>query len=206
MRARDIPDSGLRHAILDALLGLGHLDEDALRARLASIRDPNVGNPWEFENEWITEALGRLETVRFHEQAVVRGETKGPLPTWIAGDELLLVAQGEVVAGVDLGRLRPEDVQVRGDASGNVFEENHLRGNGYFFEAFEEPAGVWGYPHDNRVTGGLVENTRLCLRFAGAYDNTVEQLQLEQVCDPPAMWAVGGQEATGNTIDIIIVP
>jgi parallel beta-helix repeat protein len=97
-------------------------------------------------------------------------------------------------------------VHVRGAASDNVFEDNHLRGNGYFFEAFEEPAGVWGYPHDNTVTRGLVENTRTCLRFAGAYDNRVIQLQLEQVCDPPAMWPLGGQEPTGNEIDVIIVP
>jgi parallel beta-helix repeat protein len=97
-------------------------------------------------------------------------------------------------------------VHVRGASSDNVFDNNHLRGNGYFFEAFEEPVGVWGYPHDNTVTGGLVENTHTCLRFAGAYDNTVKQLQLEQICDPPAMWPLGGQEPTGNEIDVIIVP
>lgn len=97
-------------------------------------------------------------------------------------------------------------MHVRGASSDNLFEDNHLRGNGYFFEAFEEPAGVWGYPHDNTVTGGLVENTRACLRFAGAYDNTVTRVELEQICDPPAMWPLGGQEPTGNVIDVIIVP
>jgi hypothetical protein len=63
MHARDIPDSGLRLAILDALLGLGHLDDEALHSKLDGIRDPEVDDPWEFENEWIAAALGRLEEV-----------------------------------------------------------------------------------------------------------------------------------------------
>jgi hypothetical protein len=63
MRAREIPDSGLRLGILNALLERGQLDADALRDRLASIRDPEVENPWEHEDEWIAEALARLAEV-----------------------------------------------------------------------------------------------------------------------------------------------
>jgi hypothetical protein len=59
--------------------------------------------------------LGRLETCRYQEQVVLRGDTKGWLPTWIAGDQLLLVGRGEVVAGVDLARLRPEDILAEAD-------------------------------------------------------------------------------------------
>src|SRR5688500_16792243 len=57
--------------------------------------------------------LQRLETSRYNGQVVVRGDTSGWLPVWLAGDRLLFVGQGEVVAGVDLGRLRAEDVDVR---------------------------------------------------------------------------------------------
>jgi hypothetical protein len=63
MRAREIPDSGLRLGILDALLGLGHLDEDDLRERLADIRDPDVDVDRESEDEWIAKALARLAEV-----------------------------------------------------------------------------------------------------------------------------------------------
>jgi hypothetical protein len=63
MRAREIPDSGLRLGILDALLGLGHLDEDNLRERLADIRDPDVDVDREYEDEWIAKALARLAEV-----------------------------------------------------------------------------------------------------------------------------------------------
>jgi len=59
--------------------------------------------------------LRRLETCRFNGQVVVRGERKGLLPTWLAGDRMLFVGRGEVVAGLDLGALGAADVQVRGD-------------------------------------------------------------------------------------------
>ncbi|HLT40274.1 MAG TPA: hypothetical protein VK034_28540 [Enhygromyxa sp.] len=63
MRARDIPDSGLRLGVLEALLRLNHLDEAALRDRLTSIHDPEVDNPWEHQDEWIEAALDRLAEV-----------------------------------------------------------------------------------------------------------------------------------------------
>src|SRR3954447_6438349 len=56
--------------------------------------------------------LRRLETCRYREQVIVRGETAGVLPVWLAGDRMLFVGRGEVVAGMDLARLRPEDVRV----------------------------------------------------------------------------------------------
>ncbi|HVH99312.1 MAG TPA: hypothetical protein VM869_11390, partial [Enhygromyxa sp.] len=63
MRAREIPDSGLRLAVLNALIPLGHLDEEDLRAMLADICDPEVESPWEHEDEWISKALERLAEV-----------------------------------------------------------------------------------------------------------------------------------------------
>jgi hypothetical protein len=60
--------------------------------------------------------LQRLETCRYNGQVVVRGDTKGVLPTWLAGDKMLFVGRGEVVAGIDLARLQPGDVAVQGDA------------------------------------------------------------------------------------------
>jgi parallel beta-helix repeat protein len=97
-------------------------------------------------------------------------------------------------------------VHLRGDSVANVFENNHLRGNGYFFEGFEEPAGVWTFPHDNRVIGGIVENTSsTCLRFAGAYNNRIDGLYVDDECQV-TMWAVGGQEPTGNVINTLPLP
>jgi len=59
--------------------------------------------------------LQRLETVRFNMEKIVSGERESDyLPKWLVGDRLLLVVEGEAVAGVDLGKLRREDVTVTG--------------------------------------------------------------------------------------------
>ncbi len=60
-------------------------------------------------------ALQRLETASYTLDKVLTGEHENPiLPEILAGDRLLLVAHGEVIAGVDLAKLQPNDVIVRG--------------------------------------------------------------------------------------------
>jgi hypothetical protein len=66
------------------------------------------------------QALSRLETARYAVETVVpvsKDTTIGgiPLPDFVGGDELLLIASGQVIAGVDLSKLRPEDVQISPD-------------------------------------------------------------------------------------------
>ena len=61
--------------------------------------------------------LSRLETVVYSLDKIVEGERQSAyLPDFLAGDKLLLVAHGEVIAGVDLGQLKPGDVTVKRDA------------------------------------------------------------------------------------------
>ncbi|MEA2574340.1 MAG: hypothetical protein QOH93_1638 [Chloroflexia bacterium] len=57
-------------------------------------------------------SLSRLETVNYQLEKVVTGKSSGPLPDLLTSDKILLVAHGEVVAGVDLSKLKPEDVTV----------------------------------------------------------------------------------------------
>ena len=60
--------------------------------------------------------LSRLETVQYSLDKIVEGERQSAyLPDFLAGDKLLLVAHGEVIAGIDLGQLKAGDVQVNGD-------------------------------------------------------------------------------------------
>lgn len=59
--------------------------------------------------------LSRLETVDYSIDKIVEGSHQYPyLPNFLVGDKLLLVAHGEVIAGVDLSRLQPSDVVVDG--------------------------------------------------------------------------------------------
>lgn len=60
-------------------------------------------------------ALQRIETVSYSLDKILSGERENPiLPQFLAGDRLLLVAHGEVIAGVDLSKLQAADVQVHG--------------------------------------------------------------------------------------------
>src|SRR5512133_3318288 len=59
--------------------------------------------------------LQRLETVVYTMDKVVSGEKENAiLPNFLAGDRLLMVVHGEVVAGVDFSGLKGGDVAVDG--------------------------------------------------------------------------------------------
>jgi hypothetical protein len=61
--------------------------------------------------------LSRLETVEYSIDKIVVGERENLLlPNFLAGDKLLLIAHGEVIAGIDLGGLQTGDVSVKGDS------------------------------------------------------------------------------------------
>jgi len=57
--------------------------------------------------------LERLETVVYNMDKIVTGEKDNPfLPNFLAGDRLLMLVHGQVVAGVDFSRLRSGDIQI----------------------------------------------------------------------------------------------
>jgi hypothetical protein len=63
--------------------------------------------------------LSRLETASYTIETVIEvNQSQGnPIFDFFAGDALLLIAHGTVVAGVDLGALEPNDVTVAPDGS-----------------------------------------------------------------------------------------
>ena len=65
--------------------------------------------------------LQRIETVVYTMDKLVTGAKQNPIfPDFLAGDRLLMVVHGEVVAGIDFLHLKPGDVRVDG-------KEVHLR-------------------------------------------------------------------------------
>lgn len=61
-------------------------------------------------------ALSRLETASFTIEKVITAETgEGPFG-FLFQDKLLLIAEGEVIAGIDLGRIGDEDIKVSGNS------------------------------------------------------------------------------------------
>src|ERR1700719_947897 len=59
--------------------------------------------------------LQRLETVIYTMDKLVTGARENPIfPDFLAGDRLLMMVHGEVVAGIDFSNLKPGDVRVDG--------------------------------------------------------------------------------------------
>jgi hypothetical protein len=57
--------------------------------------------------------LQRLQTVSFTLEKILAGERNNPyLPPFLAGERLLLVVHGDATAGIDLAKLKVEDVTV----------------------------------------------------------------------------------------------
>ncbi len=59
-------------------------------------------------------SLARLETIKFSLEKIITAETRQGVFKWLVGDRLILVAHGEVIAGIDLNKLDPEALEVRG--------------------------------------------------------------------------------------------
>jgi len=59
--------------------------------------------------------LQRLETVVYTMDKIVSGEKDNPiLPDFLTGDRLLMLAHGQVVAGIDFSRLQSGDITITG--------------------------------------------------------------------------------------------
>jgi hypothetical protein len=59
------------------------------------------------------QTLNRLETVVYSLDSVVEGDKSSPvLPDMLGGDKILLVVHGQSIAGIDLSKLKPEEVRI----------------------------------------------------------------------------------------------
>ncbi|MEG9437651.1 DUF4230 domain-containing protein [Edaphobacter sp. HDX4] len=57
--------------------------------------------------------LSRLETVVYSLDTIVEGSKSSTvLPDLLAGDRILLVVHGQAIAGIDLSKLKPEDIRI----------------------------------------------------------------------------------------------
>jgi hypothetical protein len=64
-------------------------------------------------------ALARLETIQYSVEKVLTGEINQGALAFLFGDRLLFVAHGVVIAGVDMGKIGPDDVWI--DEQGRVY-------------------------------------------------------------------------------------
>src|SRR5512143_928429 len=65
---------------------------------------------------YITEvrSLARLETIQYSVEKVITAEIGQGTFGFLFGDKLLFVAHGTVIAGIDMGKMQPSDLQLQG--------------------------------------------------------------------------------------------
>lgn len=57
-------------------------------------------------------AIARLETIQFTVEKVITAETGQEVLGFLFGDRLIFVAHGDVIAGVDMSKIGPQDLRV----------------------------------------------------------------------------------------------
>jgi hypothetical protein len=96
------------------------LARDSGRSLLSHLWSAAIGRSFRIDLSQPTvvdriQRLQRLETVVYTMDKLVTGAKENAiLPDFLAGDRLLMMVHGEVVAGIDFSSLRPGDVRVEG--------------------------------------------------------------------------------------------
>jgi hypothetical protein len=107
--------------ILAILLGAAALLlflRHATSGAMAQIADRITGRTTSFDTSVPAivqriQRLNRLETVVYSLDTVIEGsKSSAVLPDLLAGDRILLVVHGQAIAGIDLSRLKPEDIRI----------------------------------------------------------------------------------------------
>lgn len=91
----------------------------SLQTQVANLLNPTptiIPDPVTYINE--IRALARLETIQYSVEKVITGQTGGGSFEAFFGDKILFVGHGTVIAGIDMEKLRPEDMR---------YENNVLR-------------------------------------------------------------------------------
>jgi len=107
-------------ALLFALIGFLVLSRTSGPALLGQVWSKLTGRTLSIDVSQPTvvdriQKLQRLETVVYTMDKVVSGAKENPIfPDFLAGDRLLMLVHGEVVAGIDFSSLKPGDVQIQG--------------------------------------------------------------------------------------------
>jgi hypothetical protein len=83
----------------------------AMQTQVANLLNPTptiIPDPVTYINE--IRSLARLETIQYSVEKVVSGETGTGTFESLFGDKILFVGHGTVIAGIDMEKLRPEDM------------------------------------------------------------------------------------------------
>jgi hypothetical protein len=104
--------------------------------------------------------ISRLETTTYTIERVIEAKQSDPAwPDWLRGDRLLLIADGTIVAGVDMGKVKPQDVVVAPDGNSvkitlppvEIFNRNSILNNAKT-RVYNRETGLLASPSQNLET------------------------------------------------------
>jgi len=84
----------------------------ALQTQVSDLLHPTptiIPDPVTYIND--IRALARLETIQYSVEKVITGQTGGGTFETLFGDKILFVGHGTVIAGIDMDKLKPEDMK-----------------------------------------------------------------------------------------------
>jgi hypothetical protein len=104
----------IRQTATDALTPITNTSR-AMETRIAEMLNPTptiIPNPITIIHD--VRSLARLETIQYTMEKVITAEEGQDALGFLFGDRLLFVGHGQVIAGIDMAKLRPEDMWVEG--------------------------------------------------------------------------------------------
>lgn len=105
----------IRQTAADALNPITQANQ-GMETRMAEILNPTptiLADPITIIHD--VRSLARLETIQYTMEKVITAETGQNELGFLFGDKLLFVGHGVVIAGVDMSRIRPQDMWLEGD-------------------------------------------------------------------------------------------
>jgi hypothetical protein len=104
----------VRQTTADALAPITNTSR-SIETRVAQFLNPTptiIPNPITIIHD--VRSLARLETIQYTMEKVITAEEGQDTLGFLFGDRLLFVGHGRVIAGIDMAKLRPEDMWVEG--------------------------------------------------------------------------------------------
>lgn len=103
----------VRQAAIDAVAPVAQSGQ-ALQTRIAQVAHPTptvLPDPVTVIHE--IRSLARMETIQYTMEKVITAQNNQGELGFLFGDKLIFVGHGKVIAGVDLAKMRPEDMVVK---------------------------------------------------------------------------------------------
>ncbi len=170
---------------IDNTLNPLQLMNHELGTQVANLLHPTptiIPDPVTIINE--VQSLARLETIRYNVEKVITAETGQGTFAFLLGDRLLLIAHGLVIAGIDMSKIKSEDMWLDQGAlnvrlpAAEVFVATLDNEN---TKVYERDTGIFKRPDPNLETNARQAAEKEILKAAledGILDQAMTNAQL----------------------------